>query len=331
MNILITGSGAPGWYATRLLLKQTLSPQAKILGSDLSNNTTGAPLCDAHITLPQGNSPEYKRSILSAIPAHGITHIVPLTDPELAPLSECIIEAAELGCQILVSKKEPLYIASNKSKLYAALPELSPSTIILSSVEDIQKLNSGGKYYIKLDSSHGSRGTKLLVPEQEWISSFFDKKPAAFGSIFPINNLPSLLLKSQIIATEYLPGDEYSIDIVADHGEIKFYGVRQREVIKNGICDTALFIVDSHGEFLDFIRNILSKLKLSYNINIQAKRDSSGKLKLLEINPRVSGSIESFNVVGYNLLHMALDNSTISSITPSTYSRSRAYRVSHFI
>ncbi len=325
-RILLTGSGCPGWYSTYLALKDRFD----VLGCDMLSYTVGERLAEHQFQVPAGNSPEYINSIQQIVQLHNIAAVIPLTDPELIPLSR-----AELGCKVMVSVTSELEKILDKSTLYTEHTKVAPKFVYCKSSQDAIDFIDGESCFIKLTTAHGSRGTKKLVRTSEWLKGFSTLKPEVFGMTFPLGHLDAI--SSQLIAVETLPGAEYSIDCVfGSDSQLVFYGVRERETIQNGICSVAKFIVDSDKEFLSFIHEVNRSIKMRYNINIQAKRDKEGSLKLLEINPRISGSLGAFYSIGYNLAEMGLDILLKNSrgdqaITPAGYLLPRVFRTSHFV
>jgi carbamoyl-phosphate synthase large subunit len=341
--ILVTGSGCPGWYSVFLQLNDWKERNGKsdmpIFGCDMVDNTYGREFSELHFKVKKGDDTGYINEISNIVRIHSIDTLIPLTDPELLPLSSSLNDS---GCKVLVSNEEDLKRILNKDILYKRLSDISPEFIYCDTIDDVTRFmkrsSDDNSCFLKLVSSYGSRGTKKLLTDKKWIEGFCDKKPEGFGYTFPMGGLPSLLNGFKLIAVEALPGKEYSIDCVFDsHTKLFFYGVREREEIRNGICHTAKFIVDTDKEFLAVIDKISELVKMKYNINIQVKRDVNGDLKLLEINPRISGSIGSFFSVGYNLVGMGMDAANQNSLnkynelTPTNYAKPRSYRVSHFI
>ena len=103
---------------------------------------------------------------------------------------------------------------------------------------------------------------------------------------------------------EYLPGIEYSVDCVCMDGETIACIPRQRVETSMGVSVES--IVEKNDEIIDISKKIIKALNLSYNVNIQFKYSVDGKPKLLEINPRVSGSLISNFGAGVNMLELSL-------------------------
>ena len=69
-------------------------------------------------------------------------------------------------------------------------------------------------------------------------------------------------------------------------------------------CNTGEFIHDQN--IIDYCTRILQELQLHGNIGIQVKRSSSGKFLLLEINPRLQGTVDADFGAGINFPVLAI-------------------------
>jgi len=93
------------------------------------------------------------------------------------------------------------------------------------------------------------------------------------------------------VITEYLPGQEFTVDCVSDrHGRLKDYNVRIRERIRDGITAYGKSVADAKGTIESLVRKLAEELKLSHVWFAQFKFDAAGIPKLLEVNCRISGS-----------------------------------------
>jgi carbamoyl-phosphate synthase large subunit len=65
-------------------------------------------------------------------------------------------------------------------------------------------------------------------------------------------------------------------------------------------------LIEKNEDLIAYSKEIISSLDLSYNINLQFKYSDDEKPKLIEINPRVSGSLVANYGAGVNMLEAAL-------------------------
>ncbi len=108
----------------------------------------------------------------------------------------------------------------------------------------------------------------------------------------------------ELIIMEYLPGEEYSVDVLADNGRFISAIPRSRDHIKMGISFVGTAVRDK--EIIDYSERIVEGLKLNGNIGLQFKRDNNGIPKIIESNPRVQGTIVLCTAAGENMVYEAV-------------------------
>jgi carbamoyl-phosphate synthase large subunit len=323
-NVLVTGAGCPGFFATVQMLKSI--PDLKVFSCDPNpSNSPGPTITESCFQVPLGSNPHYITTIQQIVKNNNIDIIIPLTDPELLPLA-----SHDFGCDVWVSPPESITILLDKLALYKKTPRLAPAILELDAKGIQDYVHQHGSCFVKLHTGHGSRGTKKLIPKAQWLNLFSTAKPESYGSIFPVEDIQSIMDSNQVLFVENLPGEEYSVDCVFNKSDLIAYGVRNRALIKNGICQNAVFERDP-GEFHLAIKTLFQDIPVDHNINVQLKRDSNGQLKLLEVNPRVSGSLDSFSPYGLNLLDISLRGYSSNLDLSCSIHGSTSYRVSSFI
>jgi hypothetical protein len=104
---------------------------------------------------------------------------------------------------------------------------------------------------------------------------------------------------------EYLPGDEYTVDCFSDRERgLLFCAGRQRIRTKAGISMDSRPVEDE--AFLHFARLISTRLHFHGAWFFQVKKDKMGAYKLLEIAPRVAGTMALHRVLGVNFPLLSL-------------------------
>jgi len=168
---------------------------------------------------------------------------------------------------------------------------------------------------------------KLFMSDYESIMDCIDKwrfynkckdkfsLPKTFrgGGLFkkPINGRGSvgcekLDLTSDDIISEYLPGQEYTIDVLCDMNSNPLVVIpRKRLEIKAGQSYKGEIISDKNIE--KQCSDICKFLKLKGPICLQMKEDENGNPKFLEINPRFGGGTHFTTLAGVNFLPIILD------------------------
>jgi len=118
----------------------------------------------------------------------------------------------------------------------------------------------------------------------------------------------------ELVTCEYLPGEEYSVDCLANHGDSVLIVPRLRKRIINGISVEGVFKEDPG--IIGYCRQIIKELQLHGNIGIQVKKSSAGQFLILEINPRVQGTISAAFGAGVNLPVLAIRQELGLPISP---------------
>ena len=103
-----------------------------------------------------------------------------------------------------------------------------------------------------------------------------------------------------MLLMEYLDGREYSVDCVGDKGRLVTAVVRRKSQGAG-----AGQRIDQRADILDATAQLCSAHGLNGIFNVQF-RESGGKPRLLEINPRMSGGIAMACLAGPNLPYIAL-------------------------
>ena len=113
---------------------------------------------------------------------------------------------------------------------------------------------------------------------------------------------------SQFLVMEYLSGIEYTIDCFSRNGEVLYFGARTREKIRNGIAVKSRFVEDGNltSEIQCIAEKISSKLGMDGLWFFQLKEAVDGRLKLLEIASRVSGTMILNRIRGVNFVEIGI-------------------------
>lgn len=140
--------------------------------------------------------------------------------------------------------------------------------------------------FSKPDDSQGGNGAHVINSYEELENEDFSKN----------------------IITEYLPGEEYTVDCFTDkQSRLRYVAPRQRYRIMSGICvsGTTLPINQEISHIAEIIN---SKLKFQGLWYFQLRKDKFGKMKLLEISCRCSGTMCLTRARGINLPMLSVYN-----------------------
>jgi carbamoyl-phosphate synthase large subunit len=316
INILMTGGGGPGAAGILHCLKQ--NPLFNITVTDANPNAVGRYLNPDFETIPLANDPAFAETVLSLCRKKNIKALLPLVTKELIPLSKHRNEFEQAGIKLLVSPDASLEIAINKSRLYEflqwrgiAVPEyrVVDGSAPLATEQfktAVEELGYPSKpVCFKPSVSNGSRGFRIISEQMNELDLLLNHKPDSTYLRLPeaIRILSSGFFP-ELLISEFLPGEEYSVDCLANRGESVLIVPRIRKRMINGISVEGEFVNDE--SIISYCRQIIQELQLHGNIGIQVKKSTSGPFLILEINPRVQGTISAALGAGINLPVLAI-------------------------
>ncbi|MGB0850996.1 MAG: ATP-grasp domain-containing protein, partial [Bacteroidia bacterium] len=116
-----------------------------------------------------------------------------------------------------------------------------------------------------------------------------------------------------IVVSEYLPGQEYTVDCLIQNGEIKFIIPRTREKMNNGISVAGT--IEKNDDIIKYCRKILNSLSLDGPIGIQVKYSKNNQPLLVEINPRIQGTTVACTGAGVNISLIAVLPEKYNNVT----------------
>ncbi len=334
LNLLMTGAGAPGGPGIIRCFKEGES-KIKLFTGDADEMASGRFLSENFLLLPLASEKNFIGQLKDICVSNDIQMIFPLVTLELFKLSEARDEFKSSGIEIVVSDYRGLSVANNKHELYRSLVSDDidiPEFYVARNFEEIRRACHSLGYperpvVIKPSVSNGSRGVRILDEEASDFDLLFNHKP---------NNLYSNLEKikkildnrdfPELLISEYLPGEEITVDTIACNGEMKVILIRTRDKMNGGISTAGTFINDplvAHQ-----CKLIIEKLNLNGPIGFQFKKSESNRYCLLEINPRIQGTSVSGLGVGFNLPLLSIEYfldknkpSILSDLPPTKFVR----------
>ncbi len=134
--------------------------------------------------------------------------------------------------------------------------------------------------------------------------TLFDRLMTGGGHTLPVSVFTAALAEPipvPLLVMEYLPGDETSVDVLADHGRVLLAVARTKRRVAQHLS------VD--GPAIDLATRTVAAFGLHGLVNVQMIADRDDRQTLLEVNPRMSGGCHYALFAGANLpwWHVALE------------------------
>ena len=311
INVLMTGAGAPG--AAGILKCLQYNPNFEIVMADANPNALGRWLHAEFETIPFAHETDFIEKLLTICQRRHIHAILPLVTKELIPLAAHKKQFEKFGTRVLVSNVDSLEIGNNKSRLYQFLEWRGISVPAYRIVENTDQFEVAidelgfpeNRVVFKPSVSNGSRGFRILANDIDEHDLLFHEKPSStYISLADALRILSVKSFPELLVSEYLPGEEYSVDCLVDNGQPRLVVPRLRRKMINGISVEGTFVKDEN--IISYCSEIIKELKLHGNIGIQVKKTVQGKPLIVEINPRVQGTIVAGLGAGINLPVLAI-------------------------
>lgn len=315
IRVFITGAGAPGAPGIIKSLRSVRERKIEIFGGDANmENSVGAGLLDRSFRIPMADSPEFISSVLKICIDEKIDVVIPLVTRELFVFASNKKLFLKHNTRVSVSDPEPLNIANNKYLLMKYCRENNIPAPAFYKVNTLDEFREAArllgyptqKICFKPPVSNGLRGFRIIEDGKDRLNSLLNEKPnnvfISFEEFVAICTSAGSF--PELIVMEYLPGDEYSVDVLVNNGKFISAIPRTRDVIKMGISFVGTAIEDR--EIIEYSRQIVEGLKLHGNIGLQFKRDVNNVPKVIESNPRVQGTIVLCTAAGENMVYEAV-------------------------
>jgi predicted ATP-grasp superfamily ATP-dependent carboligase len=232
--------------------------------------------------LPMVGEPDFVPKLNAIIDELQVKFIIPAHDSVVLALAQAK-SRGELHCDVITSPADTCDIARSKKKTYEVLTGVIETPRIYESADTLSPQDY--PVFLKPEVGQGSKGThKATVSEQV---------------AFYLSEDPTLMI------LEYLPGKEYTVDCFTDrHGELRFAEGRERIRISNGISVSSASVADDR--FQELAEKINSKIVFRGVWFFQVKERLDGELVLMEIAPRIAGTMGLVRAKGINMALLSL-------------------------
>lgn len=231
--------------------------------------------------LPFADDPALIDSLNEIIDREGIDYIYPAHDSALLSLTRA---QPMLHAAVVTSALETVEICRSKNKTYEYLAGADYLPRSYADADSIPEY----PVFIKPSVGQGAVGARRIDDRAHLDEALADGVEYA--------------------VCEYLPGEEFTVDCFTDrHGALRFVGPRSRARIRAGIS-----VRSERFEADDGIRAIAEDINRRFDFNgawfFQLKKNYAGEYRLMEIAPRIAGTMCVSRNLGVNMPLLTLYN-----------------------
>lgn len=254
------------------ILKILQELNCEVFGCDVNQYAAGMDKVEEFYRVPFASDEGYTARILEICIKGNIQYVIPVNERELEVLSRKRTIFEDKKIHLVMQENEILELCLDKLKTMEFLEKqkiLTPYTCIAA-----EGLKKGKKCIVKPRKSNGSKDIKIYEPDEV---------------------LPMEKKNQDNIIQEYVPGDhEYTVGIFSDGKVCNIISFRRK--LKNGYSDFVELV--EIKEINEIAYKISSIFDLHGFINVQM-REWEGKYYIIEINPRISGTVYFRHMLGY--------------------------------
>jgi len=308
VTILLTSVGNEAVHGFARDLRRR-APTWQLVGTDMREDAPGYALCDRWHVVPPRSDPGYLDAILGLCAQESVDLLLPLSTRDQDYFSAAEVRAALGDLPVVISSAEAVARANTKIALFEAVGEASAllpaGQVVRDVAEALQALTAlvgaHGAALLKEDASTGGRGMLRVgrpaadaapVAGVEWLGLERARAQLETEARSGAGTWPRQ-------AVAYLPGEEYSVDVLCERGDVLAGVVRLRFASRGGLATDAQ-TVDA-PDVMAAAEQVVRATGLSYVNNVQFRRDAEGLPRLLEVNPRIPGTIGLTVQAGLNL------------------------------
>ena len=282
MRVLVTGAGGPAGVAViRSLLRRG---DVEVFAADMDRWASAIYLVEPPYRrlVPAGRAPDFVDVVRGIIRDDAMDVVFPTVDVELPRLAAV---RDDLGAVLASPSLQTLETCLDKLALARACDRTVrvPRTELLGTPQ----ATSGWDFpvIVKPRRGAGSRGVRTVHSQAE---------------------LDAVHDEEDLIVQELLPGDEFSVDVLADlAGNVVAAVPRARLRVDSGVAVAGVTVHDD--ALIETASAVARAVGLSTVANVQLKLDSAGNPGLLEVNPRFPGAMPLTIAAGVDMPSLTLD------------------------
>lgn len=313
ITILSSACGAffmPGFFRC---LKENHERNIRIVGCDLSDDAlTNSLFVDKYYQVPRYTDIHYVDALLDICKKENVDVFFPHISMELPFILDRMEDFENVGVKVAISDKETLATANCKYHLYEFMKDkglIVPQYFLVDSSETLRKrIGELGfpkrPVCVKMTENSGSRGVRIVRAELSKSDLFMHDKPSSMNVTLDemCEILDGCTPMPTIMAMEFLPGVEYTVDLLADHGKTLYIAGRRNTTSSMSIAQTS--VVEKKESAYKLCEDIVRELNLDGNIGFDFMLDENDTPWLTDLNPRVTATIILYAGAGMNFPYL---------------------------
>ncbi len=314
ITILTSACGAPTTPGKLKCYKNNGERNIRIVGVDMSDDPTNKYIVDAYYQVPPISAPNYIDIIIDICKKENVDIYFPNISAEVSLVVDRLDDFKANNIIVSISNIESVNIANNKLSTYKVLQNAGIPVPKFYGIHSVEDFIEGCKYMgypeksvcIKIVNGSGSRGVRIIDAYKSRYQIFAHEKPNSFYTSY--DDMLSILREpkqlDELMLVEYMPGNEYTVDLLAEKGEVLYMVGRENIVSQMSIAQVSILAPDPKA--YEVSKAITKLLALDGNIGYDFMRNENGEAVLMDINPRQTATMSVIAAGGVNLPYLRI-------------------------
>ncbi len=308
ITVLLSAANSPTMPGLIDCIRADKEHEIKIIGMDMCGDDSVRFLVDAFYQVPIATDSTYCDKVLEICKKEKVDIYFPNISAEVTGVCKRIDDFDKLGVKVSTSRIDVGKI-NNKLSVYKFLKHngiMVPAFYEVKSVEDFEKCCKLLGYpekpvCLKIVDGSGSRGVRIIDSKRSRYNIFVNEKPNSFYISY--EEMRSILSEASqwhdVMLLEYMPGNEYTVDALADNGKTLYMVGRENTVSLMSIAQQSTVAYDEQA--YNTAEKVISLYCMDGNVGFDFMRASDGTPMLMDINPRITATVSVIAAAGVNL------------------------------
>jgi predicted ATP-grasp superfamily ATP-dependent carboligase len=254
--------------------------------------------CDRSAALPSyvADPAPYVAAVLAFVREHRVQVVLPTGDESVVELAPHRKRFAELGCTLVVASDDALGIANDKSRTLAVADRLGieyPQSVEVAGVADLRAAEAkfGYPFVVKPTISWTGEATDRVFP----VEVVDENEAVAATERF-------LATGCNVLAQQWASGRREGVTLLMADGEVLGIcgAIAHRTTPLLGGVSVMRESIAVPDDIRDASVSLAREIGLDGPSEVEWRRDASGRPLLMEINPRLAGTLENADKSGVN-------------------------------
>ena len=314
LTVLLSASDSPSMPSLINCLHSNGERKIRTVGVDMSSEPSAKYIVDSFYQVPAVTDPQYCDIMLDICRKEKVDIYFPTISAEVSAVSNRKAEFDAIGIKLSISDPKTVAIVNNKLKAYKFLQTKGIHVPKYYGIHCLQDFIDGCKILgypdnpvcLKIVDNSGSRGVRIIDAKRDRYQIFAHEKPNSFLTSYEdmLSILKSAEKLDEMMLVEYMPGNEYTVDLLADHGKVLYMAGRENVISLMSIAQES--IVAKIDSAYETSKAIVEALGLDGNIGFDFMKNADGIPVLMDINPRITATVSVIAAAGLNLPYLRI-------------------------